>query len=196
MGTLKGVYGYYHGRPGGGATITGVLGQIVSDGTGGGLSGSWTMSVNGTISNGSFDGSYNIAANCTGTLAFATDDTSNARFDIVLDDTHKGFQIQADPGFAQPGFGLAQGLAACGLTGVRQTFATNFQGKLFPGLEIEAIAGQLKWDGLGNITSGIETFSVGGAITTSAVSGTYTEENNCQGTAQTISGLARGTSAR
>jgi hypothetical protein len=42
MGTLKGVYGYYHGRPGGGATITAVLGQIVSDGTGG-LSGSWTM---------------------------------------------------------------------------------------------------------------------------------------------------------
>jgi hypothetical protein len=56
-------------------------------------------------------------------------------------------------------------------------------------LEIEAIAGQLKWDGLVNITSGIETFGVGGAITTSAVSGTYTEENNCQGTAQTISGL-------
>jgi hypothetical protein len=93
------------------------------------------------------------------------------------------------PGFAQPGFGLAQGLAACGLTGVRQTFATNFLGTLFPGWEIDAIAGQLKLDGLGNITSGIETFSVGGAIATSAVSGTYTEENNCQGTAQIISGL-------
>ena len=44
-------------------------------------------------------------------------------------------------------------------------------------------------DGLGNITSGIETFSVGGAIATSAVRGTYSEENNCQGTAQIISGL-------
>jgi hypothetical protein len=124
--------------------MTAVLGQIVSDGTGG-LSGSWTMSVNGTISNGSFDGSYNIAANCTGTLTFATEDTTNAYFDIVLDDTHKGFQmIQADPGFAQSGFGLAQGLAACGLTGVRRTFTTNFLGTLFPGLEIEGDSGAAK----------------------------------------------------
>jgi hypothetical protein len=91
MRTLKSVYGYYHGRPGGGATIAAVLGQIVSDGTGG-LSRSWTMSVNGTISNGSFDGSYNIAANCSGTLTFATEDTTNAHFDIVLDDAPKVFK--------------------------------------------------------------------------------------------------------
>jgi hypothetical protein len=50
------------------------------------------MSVNGTISNGSFDGSYNIAANCSGTLTFATEDTTNAHFDIVLDDAPKVFK--------------------------------------------------------------------------------------------------------
>jgi len=188
--TLKGVYGYYHGRPGGGATITAVLGQMTSDGAGN-LSGSWTMSVNGAITFGSFDGVYTIAANCTGTLTFATEDTTPAHFNIFLDDTHKGFQmIQTDPGFAQPGFGMAQGTTPCGLSGAAQTLATNFLGTLFPTLDIEAVAGQLKLNGLGNITGGSETFSVAGTITVSPVAGsTYTEQNNCQGTAQIISAL-------
>ena len=184
--TLKGVYGYYHGRPGGGATITAVVGQITSDGAGN-LSGFWTMSQNGVISNGSFDGTYSIAGNCTGSMTFATEDTTNAHFSVVLDDSHKGFQlIQTDNGFAQPGFGLAQGTAPCGLTGMKATFATNFLGTLFPGDTVEAIVGQINLNGLGSITGNTETSSVAGTITVSPVTGTYNEGGDCRGTAQII----------
>lgn len=181
--TLTGIYGYYHGRPGGGATITAVVGQLTSDGKGA-LSGFWTMSSNGTISNGSFDGTYSIAANCTGTMTFATEDTLNAHFNITLDDAHHGFQmIQTDNGFAQPGFGLAQGTVTCGLTGKKATFATNFLGFLFSTSQVEAISGQVVLNGLGTI-SGTETLSVGGAISTVSVTGTYNEGNDCRGSAQ------------
>ena len=180
---LTGVFGYYHGRPGGGSTITAVVGQLSSDGKGN-LSGVWTMSSNGTISRGSFDGTYSIAANCTGTMTFATEDTTNAHFNITLDDAHHGFQmIQTDNGFAQPGFGLAQGTVTCDLTGKKATFATNFLGFLFSTTQIEAISGQVKLDGLGSV-SGTETLSVGGAISTVPVTGTYTEGSDCRGSAQ------------
>jgi hypothetical protein len=183
LATLNGIYGYYHGRPGGGATLTAVVGQLTSDGKGN-LSGVWTMSVNGTISNGSFDGTYTIAANCTGTMTFATEDTVNAHFNITLDDAHHGFQmIQTDNGFAQPGFGLAQGTVTCGLTGVKETFATNFLGFLFSTSQIEAISGQVKLNGLGSI-SGTETLSVAGTISTVPVTGTYNEGSDCRGGAQ------------
>lgn len=181
--TLTGIYGYYHGRPGGGATVTAVVGQITSDGKGN-LSGLWTMSSNGTITRGSFDGTYSVAANCTGTMTFATEDTANAHFNITLDDAHHGFQmIQTDAGFAQPGFGLAQGAVTCGLTGKKATFATNFLGFLFSTTQFEAISGQVKLDGLGTI-SGTETLSVGGTISTVPVNGTYTEGSDCRGSAQ------------
>jgi hypothetical protein len=94
--------------------------------------------------------------------------------------------IQSDNLFAQPGFGLAQGTAPCGLTGVKKILATNFLGTIFPSDDIEAIVGQLYLDGSGNITSGAETFSIGGTITVVPVTGTYTEGNDCRGTVQII----------
>jgi len=184
--TLKGAYGYYHGRPGGGSQIVAVVGQFTADGAGN-LSGYWTMSVNGTISNGSFDGVYSISGDCTGTLTFATEDTTNAHFTIALDDSHQGFQmIQTDNGFAQPGFGLAQGKTSCALTGKKQVLATNFLGLLYLGPQIEAIVGPITLDGSGNITSGTETFSIAGTITVVPVTGTYTEDGSCRGQATII----------
>jgi hypothetical protein len=180
LSTLNGHYGYYHGRPGGGSTVTGVVGQISADGAGH-LSGTFTMSVNGTISNGSFDGTYTVVSACTGTLTFATEDTGNAHFNIVFDTNHTGFQmIQTDNGFAQPGFALAEGSASCGLK--KQTLSTNLLGQLFPSLSIVASVGQLKLDAIGNITGNTETLSIGGTISSGAVTGTYTEGSNCLGT--------------
>ncbi|HEV3510424.1 MAG TPA: hypothetical protein VGS05_01895 [Candidatus Sulfotelmatobacter sp.] len=49
---LNGVYGYYHGRPGGGSSIKGVVGQIPADGSGNLSAVTWTLSVNGAISTG------------------------------------------------------------------------------------------------------------------------------------------------
>ena len=61
--TLKGAYGYYHGRPGGpGSGIKGVVGQIVADGEGT-LTVSWTLNVNGAISTGTSTGTYSTSNN-------------------------------------------------------------------------------------------------------------------------------------
>lgn len=180
--TLKGAFGYYHRKPGGGSA-QGVVGQIVADGQGD-LSLSWTLSFNGTISTGTSTGTYAISSNCTGTLTFNNEDLAPANFSVVLDNGARGFQIiQTDSGTAQLGFGLAQGTVTCGLTGKKQTFSTNIGGTLFATSAAEAIVGGLMFDGKGNIT-GRETFSVHGAISEAPVTGTYTQNADCTGTAQ------------
>jgi hypothetical protein len=73
--TLKGTWGYYHGRPLGIFNVYKLVGQFTADGRGN-LSGSWTLSSTGAISTGTFTGSYAIGANCTGTLTFSTEDQS------------------------------------------------------------------------------------------------------------------------
>ncbi len=183
--TLTGVYGYYHGRPDGIGGMRAVVGQMVADGQGN-VSGSWTMGLNGTISTGSFTGTYSISKNCAGSLTLQNEDFPTADYNIVLDDSHKGFQmLQTDNGTAQPGFGVAQGNANCGLPGKKQILATNLLGTLTASSDVDAIVGQITLDGNGNI-SGTEAFSVGGAISTVAVTGTYTENADCTGTAQII----------
>ena len=188
--TLNGVYGYYHGRPDGIGGQRALVGQMIADGKGN-LSGSWTMSLNGTISTGTFTGTYSISKNCTGSFTLSNEDQSPANFGITLDDSHKGFQIlQTDNSTAQPGFGFEQGKVTCGLTGKKQTIATNLLGTLTSISAVDAIAGQVTLDGKGNIT-GNETFSVFGTIATLPVSGTYAENADCTGTIQiTPQGLA------
>jgi hypothetical protein len=181
--SLIGVYGYFHGRPDGIGGMRALVGQFIADGQGN-LSGSWTMSLNGTISTGNSTGTYLIAKDCTGSLILNNEDFPTANYSIVLDDSHKGLQmLQTDSNTAQPGFGLAQGAARCGLTGKKQIFATNLLGTLTASGDVDAIVGQATLDGKGNI-SGTETFSVGGAISTVPVTGTYTQNADCTGTAQ------------
>jgi hypothetical protein len=181
--TLQGAWGYYHGRPLGVSDANKVVGQFTADGQGN-LSGSWTLSSTGTISTGTFTGSYTIAANCTGTLTFSTEDQSPANFNIVLDAGNRGFQmIQSDNGYAQSGFGSAQESATCGLTGKKQVFAANLLGVLYPSDDIEDIVGQLEFNGKGSIT-GTATLSVAGTISSVGVAGTYTESVDCTGTVQ------------
>jgi hypothetical protein len=183
--TLQGVYGYSHGRQGGTSGIDLIVSQFTADGQGL-LKGSWTLSVSGgSISTGTFLGRYVIAQNCTGTLTFNHEDNGNssAHYNIVLDDGNQGFQmIQTDSGSAQPGFGVAQGTVTCGLTGKKQTFATNFLG-VNSSSQIEAIVGQVTLDGKGHI-SGSETFSINFINTKLSLTGTYTQKADCLGTAQ------------
>jgi hypothetical protein len=179
--SLKGVFGYYHGHE----VYDGnyVVGQFTSNGKGD-LSGSWTWSWYGAITTGTFTGTYSISSNCTGTLNFSNEENSPENFAIVLDNVHKGFQmIVSDDGSTQPGFGVAQGTVTCGLTGKEQTFATNLSGILVSSDEPEAVVGQIVLDGKGNI-SGTQTFSLDNVISTVAVTGAYTQNSDCIGTAQ------------
>jgi hypothetical protein len=67
--SLKGVYGYFHGRPGGlGAQpVDVVLGQFDADGNGNVASGSFTLDEGGGFITGTLTGTYFISKNCTGT---------------------------------------------------------------------------------------------------------------------------------
>jgi hypothetical protein len=185
--SFKGAYGYLHGRQGGlPFDTTVVVGQFTADGKGALSGGSWTLIQNGgTNGTGTFTGKYTIAKNCTGTLTFSTEDNGNtpAHFNIVLDNGNQGFQmIQSDSQDTQPGYGVAQGTVTCGLPGKKQTLAANIVG-LDPSGFPEVIVGQLILDGKGNI-SGTATISNNGTISKGPVTGTYTQQTSCLGTAQ------------
>lgn len=180
---LKGVFGYFHGRPGVAANI--VTGQLTSDGQGNITSASWTWAnANGTVSSGTTTGTYSVSTNCTGTLTLTDEDNSPSpsHFNIYLDAGNAVFQmIQSDQGFDQPGFALAQGTVTCGLSGKELILTTNLVG-LFGGAPADAV-GLVRLNGKGGI-SGTETSAINFVVTTLAVAGTYTENSNCTGTWQ------------
>jgi hypothetical protein len=176
--TLKGVYGYSHGKIGGDPAIKYVVGQMTADGAGN-LTGLWTMSDTGTISTGTFTGTYSISANCRGTLTFSREAVTDGPtdFNIVLDDSNKGFQmIASNANYDQPGFGLP---GTCVL-GKKQTLALNVD-TLYP--EAEAFIAQLTLNGKGAITGVVSVADESG---TSDLTGTYTESANCTGTMQLV----------
>jgi hypothetical protein len=186
--TFTGVYGsidagFDAGQPE--ATVT----QFTADGKGK-LSGTATNSKNGVITTGAtFTGTYSVSSACTGsyTVKFTNGKTSSGVF--FADEANKGAQtIRTDHGFVKTGFIQAQGTVTCGLTGTKQTFALNLTGSA---LTIGAVAGagQVTLNGSGGV-SGKGTFSENGTVTSASLSGTYTENSNCTGTAQiTLSGF-------
>lgn len=176
--SLKGVFGYDHGRPG--ASNAGVtLGQLTLDGKGKITSGSWTESLNGTISTGTTTGSYSVAKNCTGTLTLNGESNSTDHYNIYVNAGGKMFQmIETDSDSNQPGFALAQGTVTCGLTGKKLVLTTNLVG--ITSGSITDTVGQVTLDGKGGI-SGKEVFTLNGATSNLTVKGSYTENSDCTG---------------
>ena len=155
------------------------MGQVTFDGNGNLLAGSVTQTFGGTIGSVPFfSGTYSIAKDCTGTML-----AGPYTYDFVLDKDSKGAQvIYATPGVVYPGYAVAQEPAICGLPGTKRTFAANLSGTIVS-VGAEAIVGRLILDGQGNV-KGSGTFSVNGTISSGSISGTYTENADCTGTAQ------------
>jgi len=107
---------------------------------------------------------------------------STASDNFVIDNAKKGAQgIRTDSSVVKTGFVLAQGTVTCGLTGIKHNFAANLSGTV-KGTGRIAYVGQVILDGNGNV-SGALTRSLNGTIATVPVTGTYTENANCTGTA-------------
>jgi len=179
--TLIGVWGYFVGSS---------VGQFTTDGNGTITSGSQTASENGTIVNQTYTGTYSVGKNCTGSLTLNFNGGGTATANFVLDQTNKGAQvISTISGDNASGFSAAEGTVTCGLTGIKKTYAALLFGK-FPGTgtKVDYVV-QVILNGHGNV-SGSGTFDVNGAITTSSISGTYTENSNCTGTATIIAGAS------
>lgn len=68
------------------------------------------------------------------------------------------------------------------VNGKKATFALNLTGTVI-GTGQVAYVGQVTFDGKGNL-SGSLTASLAGTIVTAAITGTYTANSNCTGTAQ------------
>jgi hypothetical protein len=189
--TFSGVFGFSYGRLAGSERTSASMGQFTADGQGG-LKGSWTQSVDGVITQSeTFTGAYSISNNCTGSMAFNNQDGSTSNFNIVVDDGAKGFQmIRTDAGHTQPGFGSAQGTAACGLPGKKQVLAVNLFGTLTASGEPEAVVGEITLDGKGNV-SGTATFSINFVNHLGvSVQGTYSQNaTDCEGTLRLTSGV-------
>jgi len=169
---LVGVWGYQVGSS---------VGQLSADGNGA-LTGSQTESDNGTIVTVTYSGTYSIAKNCTGKFKLNITGGGTSTGNLVVYNGKKRMQIMiTDPGKVASGFAAAQGISSCGFTGKKETFAANLSG-MIPGIGSAAGVGQIILDGGGNISGSI-TWSVAGAITTSPITGTYSENADCTGTA-------------
>ncbi len=180
--TLKGVYGIIFSGLGGDGTPRAIVGQGTADGKGN-LSGTATKSKDGTIITVTSTGTYSVAKNCTGSATFIDQDGETRDVSFVFDAGNKGFQgIQTDSGRVISGFGLAEGAAVCGEDGKKQTFAANLSGSVIDVGQV-AFVEQVILDGKGNV-SGNGTFSLAGAIYTVPITGTYTENADCTGSAQ------------
>ena len=180
--TLTGVFGFIFSGLGGDGTPRALVGQATADGKGN-LSGTVTKSKDGTIVTFTFTGTYSVAKNCTGRLTFKDQDGETRHDNFVFDNGNNGWQhIQTDSGRVNSGFGLAEGTAVCGENGKRQTFAANLSG-IVNGVGQVAYVEQVILDGKGNVT-GSGTFSLAGAIYTVPITGTYTENADCTGSAQ------------
>ena len=180
--TLKGVYGFIVSGLGGDGTPRAIVGQATADGKGS-LSGTLTKSRDGTILELTFTGSYSVAKNCTGSATYNDQDGETRHVNFVFENGNKGWQaIQTDSGRVISGFGLAEGAAVCGENGKKQIFAANLSGSVI-GVGQVAYGEQVILDGKGNV-SGNGTFSLAGAIYMVPITGTYTENAGCTGSAQ------------
>jgi hypothetical protein len=181
--TIKGSYGFLlTGTKSN--TSAAIVGQITADGSGH-LTGSETVSANGVISsNVALTGKYSISAACTGTAQITASGFSAANYKITIVSTGKQIEmVDTDSGTTESGYALARGTSTCTPAALKATFGSQgggFNSSLVP----YAVAGQTKLDGLGHI-SGSQTESSGGVIFSGLVTGTYTVNPDCTGSATT-----------
>ena len=185
--SLNGVVGFVTTAWTAGVGIGGAsVGQLTFDGKGN-FSAVAIDSAFGTIGPDDFSGTYSIGKDCTGTLNITSPDQHT--FNIVLDDMRKGFLlIETDGVYIASAFGIPQGTVTCGLTGKKQTFAISLAGTAV-GVGPVVAVGQMTLDGKGGLT-GKTTFNLNGTVISGSMTGSYTANSSCNGTAQmTVDGL-------
>ena len=182
--SIKGVYGVLSTGLNGSGQPAASVDRVAVDGAGN-LSGSSTKSIDGTLVTFTFAGTYQINKDCTGSATFNNQDGSTKHANIYLDSGNKGaFLIQTDSGHVESSVVIAQGATAvCTDAGVKHTYSV-----LLTGIDLSkgqiAAAGHLTLDGAGSIKGSV-TVSLGGGIGNAIpVTGTYSINSDCTGTAQ------------
>jgi len=159
-----------------------VLAQVTFDGVGN-LAVSVTAN-SGTLQTASGTGTYTAAKNCIVSVTINFTGGGTANFNFVLHQAKQAVEVIATKsGMIEHGFGYTRGTLVCGFTGKKETFVSNLSG-VVPGTGATAGVGEIILDGSGHIIAGSTiTWSVAGTINTAPVTGTYTENADCTGTA-------------
>jgi hypothetical protein len=193
--SIKGTYGVLASGLNGSLQPSASLNQVSVDGAGH-LTGTATKSIDGTIVAFTVSGTYSVASNCTGKATFNNQSNQTEHDNIYIDNTNSSglyagaFLIQTDSNHVQAAVAVAQGAATCTNLGVKHSYSYQATGSVIGTGQIAA-AGRFTLNGTGGI-SGTETLSLGGTIHSAvAVTGSYTINSNCTGTAKiTPTGLS------
>ncbi len=180
--TLVGNYGFTTTGVDGSGALTASVGQLTADGKGH-FTGIFTNSTAGVISsNVGVTGTYSVKTSCTGTTTLTPSGGTATTFSMVV--VSNGGQVElteTKAGASEYGYAVAQGKATCTNAGIKNTF--GFRGGGYTSALVpNAFAGQVKVDGLGGIT-GSESASFGGTIESFSLTGSYSVNSNCTGTA-------------
>ena len=162
-----------------------VLGQGTADGNGN-ITGWVTINENGTIyQKVPFSATYTVKKNCTGSMTITMPGLPVRTENFFLhDDKRSAYTIRTDGG-VESGVIVAQGDATCGMHQRKRIYAENASGvcQLCGPPPVQATwAGQDILDGNGN-ASGTITLSLGGTTDKQPITGTYSENADCTGTA-------------
>jgi hypothetical protein len=184
--SISGIYGFSTSGVNGDGLPEAVVGQFTATpGTPSGvLSGTETVSSDGTIGTVSFAGTYQVSGNCTGQVTVKVSGSKNAahlRLVIVSGGAEIDF-VNTDPGQAGAGYALAQGNATCTDLGVKANYGFQDTG-LVVGSGAIALTGRLTFDGKGGAAGSESGTQAGAVVTNVPLSGSYSINSDCIGSA-------------
>ena len=184
--SISGVYGFSTSGTDGDGLSQAVVGQFTATpgSPSGSLSGTETVSTNGTIGAVSFSGTYQVSGNCTGQVTVKVSGSKNAahlRLVIVSGGAEIDF-VNTDPGQTGLGYALAQGNVICTDLGVKANYGFQDTG-LVVGSGAIALTGRLTFDGNGAAKGSESGTQAGVAVTNVPLSGSYSINSDCTGSA-------------
>ena len=131
-----------------------------------------------------WSGSYSIQANCAGTLTITTGGT--ASFSLVVYNQGNGFLLTgSDSLYSYTASGNTQP-ASCLTNLLSGVYTVNATGLGVTSAAVSGVAnmtGLLQFDGNGNVVANLSVASVGAALNTLTLTGTYSVTSNCLGSA-------------
>ncbi len=187
-GSLKGSYGFQVARwtSNSSNNAENILGVITFDGVGN-VSGSYTDNSAGTVTTGTFSGTYSVKSNGTGSMSFKPSSGSKVTLALVIDGSGKNLQFMETDCKNKPCSSVSSGTA---VAQVSSSFSNASLKGAFgvllnrwtsdPSQGAEATLGVDTFDGNGNMKVSV-TDDTAGTITAVKASGTYSVNSDGTG---------------
>jgi uncharacterized protein (TIGR03437 family) len=149
----------------------------------------FALSINtgsGSTQQQTYSGTYNIAANCSGTLTANVSLGVTALYSVGVWNQGKIFLMSGSDGtYTLIANGTIQTISPCQVSSLSGSYPYQVNGESFSGTAVTGVlvsTGAFQFDGQGNLT-GTSSQVVSGALTAVTLTGTYTVSSNCTGSA-------------